>query len=204
MTDGPTLSSVPCAQTSTCLRPRARPSVWYSVNHDLSEKIQCYQWQMSPKRWRLAHWRRWRRCIEVSLGHRVSLRKWYLAARRHQVMMHTDGWRPVRRISWALNLGVERNLLTCIILRKYSSCEFHLKYGVALSELCKIQTRRSFQPMESSKSNPISPLRWPTTLTSDESAHVKIHEMYSQGNSLPTCIQTTSRNWSYMFQINYS
>ena len=114
--------------------------------------------------------------------------------------------RPIRRISWALNLGLHRNLPALIILIKYrssraveilwrwprglwlwdsvccalskillmapcvipviraiSTCRhpsresltmqamqeiFHLKYVVTLSEPCKIEIRRSFQPME--------------------------------------------------------
>ena len=60
-----------------------------------------------------------RRCIKVSLGHRVGLWEWYLAARNRGVMVRTDRQRPARRISWALNPGLERNLVTCIILSKH-------------------------------------------------------------------------------------
>ena len=47
---------------------------------------------------------------------------------------------------------------------------------------------------------PICPFNWPTTLTSDEPIHSKLHEMYSQGHSATKSIPTASRNWSYMFQ----
>ena len=75
MTDGLTLPSVPCTQTSICLSPcrlhtRARPSVWCNLNHDSSVDIQCQQWQRR-------HW-----CTKVSLGHHAGLQEWYPVARR--------------------------------------------------------------------------------------------------------------------------
>ena len=36
-------------------------------------------------------------------------------------MVHTQRWRPVWRISWALNLGLDKNIITYIILSKYRS-----------------------------------------------------------------------------------
>ena len=52
-----------------------------------------------------------------------------------------------------------------------------------------------FNRWDSSESNPICPLSWPTTLTYNESANSKPHEMYSQGNSLLKSIQTI---WPYV------
>ena len=57
-----------------------------------------------------------------------------------------------------------------------------------------------FNRWDSTKSNPICPFSWPTTLTSNKSAHSKLHEMYSQGNILPKSTQTTSWNWYHMFR----
>ena len=92
MTDGLTLPSVLCTWTSMWLSsfwlcPQARPYVWCTLNLDSSVMIQCRQWQMSNTRWRLAHWRRCRRCTKVSLGYRPGLQEWYLTARRRWVMV---------------------------------------------------------------------------------------------------------------------
>ena len=46
----------------------------------------------------------------------------------------------------------------------------------------------------------LTPFAWPTTLTSNESAHSKLHDIYWQGNSWPKSIQTTSRNGGHMFR----
>ena len=45
-----------------------------------------------------------------------------------------------------------------------------------------------------------APFTSPTTLTSNESAHSKQHEMYLQSNSLPKSILTTSRNGDHIFR----
>ena len=118
MTDGPTLPSVPCTQTLMCISlchlcPRARLSAWCYLTLDLSVKIQYRHWQMSQTRWRLVHWKRSRRYTKISLRHHAGLWQWYPAARRCRVVVHTDMWCPVRRISSALNLGLERNFLGC-------------------------------------------------------------------------------------------
>ena len=57
-----------------------------------------------------------------------------------------------------------------------------------------------FNPWDSTESNHIRPLSWPSSLTFNKSAHSKLHEMCSQGNSLLKSIQTTSRNWGHMFR----
>ena len=51
-----------------------------------------------------------------------------------------------------------------------------------------------FSQRDSIQSNPVSSFSCPTTLTSNESAHSKLYEMYLQGNSLPKYIQTRSSN----------
>ena len=45
-----------------------------------------------------------------------------------------------------------------------------------------------------------APFSWPTTLASKKAAHLKLHEIYFRGNSLPKSIQVTSRNWSHLFR----
>ena len=66
-----------------------------------------------------APWRRRHRFTKVSLRHRPHLWEWYPAARRCRVMVHTDRRSVVRRSSCSLNLGLNRNLLAHIILKKY-------------------------------------------------------------------------------------
>ena len=58
----------------------------------------------------------------VSLGYGVGLWEWYSTVRRHHVMVHTDRC-PVRWISWALNLELDRNLWARIILSEYRSSQ---------------------------------------------------------------------------------
>ena len=99
----------PTALPPCHLRTRARPSVWCKLNLGSSVKIQCWQWRVPQTRYSLAHWQRRRRCTKVSLGQRVGLREWYPTARRHQVIIRTDRRRPVGRISWALNLRLEKS-----------------------------------------------------------------------------------------------
>ena len=202
MTGGLILPSVPCTQTSMCfspypLRTRARPSGWCNLNREVSVKIQCHQWRMSQTRWRLTQWRRCRRWNKISKAHRAwendipekeDAEWWYTLTGDIQC--------------WALNLGLDWNLLTCIIPSNFqsswgveilwrwpkgirlgdpflpvsfkillmascvtphnrviSTCQhpsrktqkwiaiFHIKCGVALSELCKILTWKVFQQM---------------------------------------------------------
>ena len=150
MTDGLILPSVPCTRTSMCLslcRPRtyAYRSLWCYLNLDSSMWIQCRQWQMSQTRWRLAHWRRRQRHIKISLWHRAGLRKWYPTAGRCQVMVHIDRRHPVRRISWALNLGLDRKLLICINLCGYRS---HWGSGNSLTMAKRPLIRGSSLPLQ--------------------------------------------------------
>ena len=138
MTDGPTLPSVPCTQISMCLsryclHTRACRFVWCNVNLHSSVKIQRRYWQMSQRRWRLAHWWQRQRCTKARQKHRAGLREWYPAAGRRRTMVCTGSWRPVWRISWALNLELDRNLVTRIVRSKQRSsrgveifCEWHL------------------------------------------------------------------------------
>ena len=61
--------------------------------------------------------------------------EWHPAVRRRRLMVRTDGWRPMWRISWALNLGLDRNLLVSIILSKIPSAARPLQ-DLANSALC--------------------------------------------------------------------
>ena len=64
----------------------------------------------------------------------------------------------------------------------------------------KFRPESRFNRCDSSEFNPIYPFSWPTILTSNESVHSKLREMYLHGNSLPKSIQITSRNWGHMFR----
>ena len=60
------------------LRTRIRPSLWYSLKCDSSEKTRCLQWWSSQSRCRCDHCRQWlRRFSLVSLGHLVGLQGGY-------------------------------------------------------------------------------------------------------------------------------
>ena len=126
MTDGPILPFV-CTQTSMCLSPcrlrtRACPSVWCHYGPDSSVNIQCHQGRMLKQTgWSLAH--RWwcRRCTKSSLGYRAGLREWCPTSRRHRVMVRVDRRDPRRWIGRSLNLGLDRNLFTCMALSNYWS-----------------------------------------------------------------------------------
>ena len=117
MTDGTTLPSAPCTQSSMCLHTRVRPSVWCNLNLDPSMKIQCRQLRMFQTLLSLAHWRQRRRSL---MGSCQYARK-YSTARRRCVMVRTDRRHTVWRIRWALYLGLDRNLLAWIIHNKYRS-----------------------------------------------------------------------------------
>ena len=119
MIDGLTFSFIPCTQTASAAHPATYAPVWRNLNTDSSVKIECCQWQMFQTRWRLAHWRQRRWCIKSSLGHCASFREWSPAARRHQMMVCTERQYPAWRIFWDLKLGLDRNLVACIILSKY-------------------------------------------------------------------------------------
>ena len=67
-------------------------------------------------------------------------------------------------------------------------------------KFAKFRPERHFNWWDFSEYNPIHPFSWPTNLTYDESAHLKLHDMYLKDNSLPKYIQTTSRNWNHMFR----
>ena len=82
---------------------------------------------------------------KISLWHRAGLRKWYPTAGRCQVMVHIDRRHPVRRISWALNLGLDRKLLICINLCGYRS---HWGSGNSLAMAKRPLIRGSSLPLQ--------------------------------------------------------
>ena len=142
---------------------------------------------MSQTRWRLAHWRRHCRCTKVSLGHHAGLQNWYPAARRRRVMVKGP---RIRRSSpqcplQDLAIGTlcdTRNLSNINLVAPFTrELNNELHYFIrnkAWHRLNKIQIRSRFNRWHSSESNHICPFRWPITLTSNESAHSKLHEMY--------------------------
>ena len=67
----------------------------------------------------------------------------------------------------------------------------------------KSRPKAYFNRWGSSESNPCHHSSWPTTLTSNESAQSTLHEINSQDNCLLKSIQTTSKIWDHMFEINY-
>ena len=223
------------------------PNKLCNLNLASSVNMQCWQWWVSQTRWCVAHWRLHWRC--TNLGYRAGRRERNPVTRRSSVMVRTDRRCPVRRISWALSLGLDRKLLASIILSKYQSSRSGeilwqwprgiwlvdplcgARFKNAIGTLCvtrnpsiinlsapfteKLNDESQyftlngswhclnfaksipdgrFNQWHSSKSNPIRPFSWHTTLTSNESAHSKLHEMYSQGNSSPKTVQYTTRN----------
>ena len=74
------------------------------------------------------------------------------------------------------------------------SCNISLKNGVQCLNFSKYKPEGCLNRLDSNEYNYSHCLSWPTTLSSNESVQLKLHEIYSQGNSLPKFIRTTPRN----------